>query len=303
MCGVDAASQKSPSKESSVYSRPRPESQAITGRLKIFETFAKSTDQRDDYVQSSPEVVKPDQDCFGLDDQKSVNELLQHSLVELREMIDATKTHVISTESIESLIVFQSLLQMLSMPEQVVSDSPSPWQNYLSDSIKNLKCSVMDLCREFPSHFKCDKEGHLNLIVLDRKGPFRHLNLLMIPNTVEKLSMERCGLASISAWSDLKGKSLKSLRIYEPRILNLNLDGLQWALDYLPLEHLSVGRPQISVYFGVQKFDSSDPAFRSIGRWTRLSTLEVLRIQTNSGGRHHFAFYRDGTWTHYRGSR
>ena len=311
--GVDAASHQSLPKESSVQSTPLPECRAMARRLKIFESFTKSTDQRDDDLPLSAKVVELDQDYFhsgSSDDEQSVNELLQHSLVELREIIDATKTHVIPTESIESLIVFQSLLKMLSIPRQFESDSPSPWQNYLIASIRNLKCSVMDLCHEFSSNFKCDHEGRLKLIVIYGMGPFDHLNLLMIPNTVKGLSMERCGLTSISPWSDLKGKSLKSLRIYvsDAGNLKLNLDGLQGTLDHLPLENLTVGKYQISEYFGLQTLDRwPDSALSKIGKWMRCSTLLNLRAvmslrnvrdRRQTGRRQKcLCFCRDGTCT------
>ena len=301
--GADAASHQSLPKKSKVRTLPCPEPPAMTRRLKIFESFAKSKDQRAGDLQVSPEVVKPDQDCFGLDGEQSVNELLQHSLVEWREIIDAAKTHLISTEAVESMIVFQSLLKMLSIPREFESDSPSPWQNYLIASISNLKCSVKDLCHEFSSNFKCDHEGRLKLIAICGMGPFDHLNLLMIPNTVERIIIERCGLASISAWSDLKGKSLKSLRIYvsEAGNLKLNLDGLQGTLDYLPLEYLTLGGWQVSEYFGLETLSLSDPALPQIGKWMRASTLVNLRIESRNSRRalrrrRRINFYREGTW-------
>ena len=280
--GADAASQQTLSQESNVRLLPRPKSGAITRRLNIFESFARSADQQGDALQLSADVVKPDQDSLDSDDEKSVNEILQHSLVELKEIIDAAKTHLISTESVESLIVFQSLLKMLSIPEQFVSDSPSSWQRYryLSESIRNLKCSVTDLCREFDSNFKCDQQGHLIWIRLEGMRPFHHLNLLMIPNTVEALKIERCGLTSISAWADLKGKSLKTLRIYESKAgcLKLNLDGLQGTLDHLPLEQLSVGTEQVREYFGLRTLSPSDSAMPQIEKWMKASTLVNLKI-------------------------
>ena len=300
--GTDATILQCLPRKTNVPSLPRPGSPAMTRRLNIFESFAKSADQRGDALQLSADVVKPDQGSLDSDDEKSVNEILQRSLVELRVIIDAAKSHLIFTESVESLIVFQSLLRLLSIPREC--DSPSRWQNYLIASIRNLKCSVKDLCHEFSSNFKCDHEGRLKLIAICGMGPFDHLNLLMIPSTVEKLSMQRCGLTSISAWSDLKGKSLKSLRIYESQVgnLKLNLDGLQATLDYLPLENLTVGKYQISEYFGLQTFDRwPHSGLSKIGKWMKCSTLLNLRAATSlcrsQAGRRQkcFCFCRDGT--------
>ena len=232
----------------------------MSRRLSVFESFAKSDDDpRDDFR------IRP-----SLADNETVNEILQHSLIELTRTIGIMQ------------LVFESLSRMLSIPLH----SPSSLS--------------LDLYHKLNLDVHCNHEGHLTVIGLNRVGQFDHsLNLLMIPSTVEKVSMQRCGLTSISPWSDLKGKSLKSLRIYESDRLNLklNLDGLKGTLDYLPLEHLSVGRNQVSDYFGLQKFSSSDPAFHRIGKWMKLSTLNVLRIQTMKGRRKSFSFYRDGTWT------
>ena len=237
---VDDAYLQSVSQEPSVRSRTTISGSPVTRRLRIFESFAKSEDPtQDDY----PLPIGSDQVILASDDDPTINEILDESLVELRGIIEAL-TPVTGFQSTESLIVFHSLLGMFSSRHPVQFHSPLPWQTYLSQSITNLRCSVTDLCREFGSNFKCDQEGHLRVILLNGKGPFDHLNLLMIPNTVEILSMERCGLTSISAWSDLKDKSLQSLRIYETGTSNLklNLDGLQGTLDYLPLRDITVAR-------------------------------------------------------------
>ena len=299
---VDAASHQSLSKESSMRSLP-PESQLRTRRLTIFESFAKSDDQRDDDLQSPPEATELHQDSNNSDDDKTVNENLKQSLVELTEIVEGMKTPVIPNESAKSLIVFQSLSRMLSNAYRKQSGSPSPWPKDLSECIRNLKCSVKDLCEEFNWNFKCNQEGHLSVIVLRGNGPFAHLNLRMIPNTVERFSMKSCGLTSISAWSELKGKSLKSLRINE--YFKLNLDGLQGTLDDLPLVQLSVGRWQVSEYFGLQtqSVDAlSDSALTKIGEWMRSSTLVNLRIvsrnsrHTNNRNRRNICFCRNGKW-------
>ena len=307
--GVDAASLQSLFNESSIQSTPFPESQRMTRRLNIFESFAKSEDQRQSHNQSSVEAAEPPRDSFDSDDDKTVNEILRQSLVELTEIIETMTTHLIPTDSIESLIVFQSLLKMLSIPKPSASDYPFSWQKYLSESIRNLNCSVTDLCRRFKMNFKCNQNGQLNVIILYKVEPPLHLNLLMIPRTVERLSIERCGLTSISAWSDLRGKSLKSLRIHESEAgnLKLNLDGLQGTLDYLPLETLSVRKSQISEHFGLPTFGGwPDSAFSQIGEWMRCSTLlylrEVSRISNAKDSRHPsrgrkcISFCRDGTW-------
>ena len=295
---VENGGDQSPPKTTEVQQNPIPGSR-VTSRLDIYKSLAQLHHQPRENFQPS---IRSDQCILAPEDGETVNESLQHSLVEVREIIDGPIKHVISAESIESLIVFQSLLKMLSNPEQSASsnlDSQLPWREYLSESIRNLKCSVRDLCHEFGSHFKCDQEGHLNTIRLNRMGPFDHWNLLMIPNTVENIEMRRCGLTSISAWSDLKGKSLKSLRIYEPRILNFNLDGLQGTLDDLPLEDLTVGRSQLSEYFGVQRVSLSDSALPKIGEWMRSSTLVRLRIVASisrASNRRRICVDRDGNW-------
>ena len=305
--GADAASHQSISKGSNVQSTPLPASPRMTRRLKIFESFAKSDEERESHWQSSVEFAEPQGDCFYLDDDKTVNEILRHSLVELTEIIDAAKIHVIPMEScpesIESLIVFQSLLKMLSIPKQFASDllAPSPWQKYLEESIRNLKCSVIDLSHKFGSNFKCDEQGRLVAIALCTMKPLEHLNLLMIPNTVEMLSLRRAQLSSISAWSDLRGKSLKSLRIYGKRNWNLklNLDGLKGNLDDLSLEDLTVGRAQISEYFGLQSFSLFEYGLPLIREWMRSSTLLNLRIYQRSTNRQRSCtcISRDGTCT------
>ena len=126
----------------------------------------------------------------------------------------------------------------------------------------------------------------------------------MIPKTVTKLTLNGCGLTSVSAWSDLKGKSLESLRIYEPLDLKLNLDGLRGTLNELPLEHLLVGRCQVSEYFGLQTYSPSDLALPEISKWIRASTLVSLRIESRDSRhkmhrRRGLCFYREGTWQIY----
>ena len=214
-------------------------------------------------------------------------------------------TPVVLCESAESLIVFQSLSKMLSNHYPKQSDPLSSWQKYVDESIRNLKCSVKDLCHEFVSNdanFKCDHEGHLTMIGLHRMvGRYEHLNLLMIPNTVKKIKMERTNLKTISEWADLRGKSLKQMRIYGSEISNfkLNLDGLQGALDHLPLKHLSVERRSVSEYFGLQSLSSSEIALPRVAEWVTNSTLLSLRIEARNNKRRNICFNRDGTWRHY----
>ena len=164
--GVDAASLQSPSEESSMR---------LTRRLKIFESFAKLNDQRDDDFQSAPETPEFHRDYIGSDDDQTVNENIKHSLVELTEIIEGIRTPVIPNESAESLIVFQSLSKMLSNRYPKQSDPFSSWQQYVDESIRNLKCSVKDLCHKFGSNdanFKCNHEGNLTEIRLYGKvGP------------------------------------------------------------------------------------------------------------------------------------
>lgn len=157
---LDGASNRSPQ-----------EYKELTRRMKIFESITKSEDQQHDDSSMS---IDDEQGISTSDDNQTVNDILQHSLVELTEILraldsgDASKAmriplHVIPVQS--SMMVFQSLLRMLSNPKESLSSEP--WQNYLIGSIKNQQCSVMDLCREFEHNFKCDEEGHLTAIGLD----------------------------------------------------------------------------------------------------------------------------------------
>ena len=113
--------------------------------------------------------------------------------------------------------------------------------------------------------------------------------------------MRSIKLKTISAWSDLKEKSLKTLYIFAAGSSNLklNLDGLQGTLDDLPLEDLTVGRAQISEYFGVQTVSLSDSALPKIGEWMRSSTLVRLRIVAASSrfrNRRRICVDRNGKW-------
>ena len=65
-----------------------PEARVLTRRLKIFESFAKLDDQRDDDFQSAPEAPELHRDYFGSDDDQTVNENIKHALVELTEIIE-----------------------------------------------------------------------------------------------------------------------------------------------------------------------------------------------------------------------
>ena len=297
MFAVDNRGTLFPPKKTEVQQNLIPGSR-VTTRLDVYKSLAKLDHQpRGNFLPS----IRSHQDILVQEDDETVNESLQHSLVELREIIEGLRTSVIPNESGESLIVFQSLLKMLSNPQQSASstfDSLLPWQKYVDQSIRDLKCSVRNLCREFGSNFKCDPEGHLRVILLNEKSPFDHLNLLMIPNTVEMLSMGRCGLTSISAWSDLKGKSLKWMRIYErgTSLLTLNLDGLRGTLDSSPLKHITILRSQISGYFGLQAVSLQDSALPRIGHWMRSSTLVSLCIESKAKQKRKLFFGRNGVW-------
>ena len=237
-------------------------------------------------------------------DDKTVNEILQHSLVELTETLQRLESNdpfkamriplnVIQRQSPESLMVFQSLLMMLTNPKE--SGSLMPWQQYLVESISKHQCSVMGLCREFEKNFKCDKEGHLTVIGLDGKGPFDHLNLLMIPNTVTKVLLRHTKLKTISEWTDLKGKSLKTLCLDANYDLKLNLDGLNGELNHLPLNHLAVSTRSITKYFGEAEGKN---AFSKVGIWMRASTLTSFKLRKKTGGvpRTVGIFASDGSW-------
>ena len=282
---VDAACVESVSEKSSVQSNSVHESRRMTRRLNIFESFAKSDDQRHEDCQLLGETVKPDD--------QSVNEILQQSLFELTEIVENSHLH----------FVFQSLLNMLSTRAPEQSDTPLPplpypWQRYMAECIRNLKYSVKDLRHRFGANFKFDHHGHLKVISFFQTGSLpKHFNLLMIPNTVEEIKMRHYTIHTISDWADLKGKALKSLCILEGKLLKLNLDGLQGTLDYLPLEHLIVGQWQIEEYFGVRNNPSPYPAtFKRIGEWMKTSTLLSLRVECQTKNKRSFIYYRDGTW-------
>ena len=260
----------------------------------------RSADQRhDDYPQRSG----PKEGCIAPEDGETVNEILQHSLVELTDTLqtlesnDPFKTmrvplHVIPMQSPESLMIFQSLLKMLSNPTE--SHSSTPWQQYLEESIRKRQCSVMDLCREFHHNFKCEK-GQLKSILLDNAGKFDHLNLLMIPNTVTNLCVRRAKLRTISGWTDLKEKSLKVLLLNENKDLELNLDGLRGEFSYLSLEHLSVSGRAMTNSFREKNWER---ALTKIGDWMKTSTLTSLRLRarrSRTPGRN-VCFSSDGSW-------
>ena len=192
---------------SPLISKPR----VMPRRLQFFESITKSEDQRDD---DFPASIGSHEGCLAPEHDKSVNEILRHSLIELAEIMRTLKTndpfkamrlpvHATPVQTPESLEVFQSLLMMLSNPKE--SRSSKPWQQYLRESISKHQGSETDLCREFQPIFKCGGEGHLRVIMLDGKGPFDHLNLLMIPNTVKALYLRRTKLKTISEWNGLKG--------------------------------------------------------------------------------------------------
>ena len=288
----------------SVQSTIISKSPVVMRRMNALESITKSQDQRDDdfpvsigYKEASPEPESGE----------SVNDILQHSLIELTDTLrtletndpfKATRTPLqrIAMQIPESLMAFQSLLEMLSNSKE--SRSPTQWQRYLSESIRRQQCSEMDLCREFKQHFKCD-DGRLVAIMLDHKGSFDHLNLRMIPNTVKVLYLSRIKLKTISEWKDLKGKSLKNLSVDRNSDLKLNLDGLKRELNYLALENLIVSRSQITSYFGMQSVHPTDPAFCRVQEWMKVSILDQLRIYARGCGqkRGDFLFFDDGTYT------
>ena len=290
--------------QSSSVSRSR----EVTRRMKIFESITKSEDQRND---DSSVSIDYEQGIAAQDADQTVNEILQHSLVELTEILQTLESndpfkamritlHVIPMHSPESLAVFLSLLKMVSIPKEF--HPPRPWQQYLMESIRKHQCSVMDLCREFEQNFKCDQEGHLRVIaLLNRMGPFDHFDLLMIPNTVTKLLLRHSKLQTISEWTDLKGKSLQTLYLDGNYHLKLYLDGLTGELNHLPLEHLTVSTRSITNYFGQAALSEAEGnrAFSKIGNWMRASTLTSLKLRKKTGGcpRTLGIFDSDGSWT------
>ena len=277
--------------DTSLRSAALPKSSVGSRRLSIFKSITKSGDQRN-----------AEEDSPAPDDDKTVNEILRHSLVELTDTLGTLESndpfkamrislHVIPVQSPESLMVFESLLKMLSNPKE--SRSSTTWQQFLIKSIGNQQCSVLDLCKEFHQNFECDGEGHLKVIGLVRRSPFDHLNLLMVPNTVEILNIRRIKLKTISEWSDLRGKSLRVLNLEENIDLQLNLDGLTGDLDHLPLERLSVSQRSLTHYFGERNWYRT---LAKIGDWMKTSTLTCLTLTDRSCKSRAF-FGGDGTWT------
>ena len=274
----------------------------VTRRLNIFESITNSDYRQNDDL---PMLIGYKEECPSPEDDKKINEILQYSLVELSETLRTLKSndpskamripvHVTPVQTSESLMVFESLLEMLSNPKE--SRSPPPWQQYLMDSISNEQCSVRELCREFQQNFKCDQEGRLMVVLLDCKGPFSHLNLLMIPNTVNILSVRGIKLKTISEWTDLREKSLKVLRVDGNANLELNLDGLTGNLNYLRLEYLSISTRSISKYIGATDWQRALP---KIGEWMKTSTLNSLRLRhrIKTGNQRGTRFHSDGSWT------
>ena len=268
-------------------------------RLNIFESITGSMDQRQGDI---PVSIENEYGSSSAENDQTVNEILRHSLVNLADFLqkleinDPSKAmripvHIVLVQS--SLSVFQSLFKMLSNPKE--SRSPTPWQQYLRESINNQQCSVKDLCNEFQQNFKCDEEGRLGAIMLDYRHPFDHLNLLMIPNTVKILFLRRTKLKTVSEWTDLKGKSLNRLYLDKNYGLKLNFDGLSRELNHLPLEHLSVSTRPIINYFGEENWWRACP---QIGNWMRTSMLTYLQIRGTMKGTPYcgVVFACDGCW-------
>lgn len=289
--------------DTSVQSKPISKCRVMPRRLKVFESITEPADQQHTDFSIS---IDYGEDSHSLEDDKTINEILQHSLVELSDTLRTLESnnpsnamriplHLITVQSSESLMVFQSLLMMLSNPKE--SRLPKPWQKYLIESIRKQQCPETDLCREFSRNFKCDEDGHLGAIVFDNRDQFvmEHLNLRMIPNTVEVLSLRGIGLKTISDWTHLKDKSLKALRVDANNDLELNLDGLIGESNYLPLEHMTVRASSIIDYFGEGNRERLLPR---IGEWMRKSTLITLKFSYKrlSGSRQVY-FARDGSWT------
>ena len=255
----------------------------VTRRLKIFESITKHS-----YL---PMFIGYKEGSRIPEDEKTMNEILQYSLVELTEILQTLEirdpwkamripVHVITLQSPETLMVFESLLLMLSIPKG--SRGPTQLQQYLKEAISNQQCSKVNLCNKWPQNFKCDEMGHLKEILLDNSGRLDHLNLLMIPNTVKTLSLRNTNLKSISGWTELKGKSLRTLYVDGNAGLELNLIGLSRPdLEYFPLDHLSVSPRSIANYFGE---GDRQRALSRIGKWMRKSTLRSLTLRHGIDG-------------------
>ena len=305
--------------DTNVQSSSASRSREVTRRLKIFESITKSEDQRND---DSSVSIEYEQGISAPDDDQTVNEILHHSLVELTEMLrtldlhDPSKAmripvHVIPVQS--SLMMFQSLLMMLSNPKE--RRSPTSWQQYLMKSIRKKQCSEIELFTEFDHNFKCDAEVPLRVIMLvghGYEGSFNHLNLLMIPNTVMRILLRDTKLKTISEWTDLKGNSLTILdlggnpelklkalshfldvvfsktffvgicrekkfsKIQHLRCETEPFDALKGGLNYLPLEHLVVSVRTIKMYIEPWAWLN---LFPRIVDWIKASTLTSLKIK------------------------
>ena len=132
-------------------------------------------------------------------------------------------------------------------------------------------------------------------INLNQRFKMHHLDLMTIPNSVEKLRMEGNNLQSISHWKDLKGKSLQSLLLCTRGHdgngdLMLNLTEFSNPEIKNPLKHLRVSRGHIAAYFRI-KGTLNHRAVSRIRIWTNGSTLDSLRILK---GHYSFVFYNDG---------
>ena len=282
-----------------------PKSPVVTRRLNILESITASEDQQNDELSLSMECCD---DILGSEDNESVNDILQQLLEGFAETMSSPSELGYGVRSVPQVFinrddfrVFQSLSMMLLNPKE--PHSSTPWQDYVKESIGNQQCSVIDLCRRYHQNSKCDEEGHLELIRVDDKQQCEHCNLLMIPNTVKILSLRRTKLKTISEWTHLRGKLLRSLQMQQNVDLKLNLDGLKGPLDYLPLKHLIVSRRQIKEYFGIGTFDQMEPAFPKIAEWMRTTTLVTFRIASGQscGTRKQRTvyFYADGSWTRF----
>ena len=143
-------------------------------------------------------------------------------------------------------------------------------------------------------------------IKLDRRFKMDHLDLMMTPNSVEKLRMEENNLQSISNWTDLKGKSLEGLLLCKRGHtrnghLRLNLGEFTKSEIENPLKDLHVSRGQIAEFFGI-KGEWTNQLIMEIRNWINRTTLDSLRIlQPQRHGRSYhtsdntvFRFYNDG---------
>ena len=176
--------------------------------------------------------------------------------------------------------LFQSLAQMM-WNVQTSDHRIRDWLQFVAQCVHHRNCNEVDLCRSYPTYFKCNREGHLVVMLLGGCRLSGDLNLAAIPDTVITLRIRRNSLTKIGEWVGLKGKSLKHLDIQRNSELILNLSQLEMGREPLPLKSLVVSPMQIQEFF-----NQTDTR-----KWMMRSSLNSLTIK-----RHYDVIYfKNGT--------